>query len=97
MAGDPRRWRDTSERLAIVTSDNNALDRFQQLPQIVAVVDDSVGVTVEGVPVELVVASRERFGTELLRATGSEAYVAALEPLPAGASEEEVYAQLGVP
>jgi DNA polymerase (family 10) len=38
-----------------------------------------------------------RFGTELLRATGSEAYVAALEPLPAGASEEEVYAKLGVP
>jgi DNA polymerase (family 10) len=97
VAGDPRRWRDTSERLAIVTLDNNALDRFRQLPQIVAVVDDSVGVTVEGVPVELVVAPRERFGTELLRATGSEAYVAALEPLPAGASEEEVYAPLGVP
>ena len=97
VAGDPRRWRDTSERLAIVTSDNNAMDRFQQLPQIVAVVDDSIGVTVEGVPVELVVAPRERFGTELLRSTGSEAYVAALEPLPAGASEEDVYAQLGVP
>jgi len=97
VAGDPRRWRDTSERLAIVTSDNNALDRFRQLPQIVAVVDDSIGVTVEGVPVELVIAPRKRFGTELLRATGSEAYVAALEPLPAGASEEEVYAQLGVP
>jgi DNA polymerase (family X) len=97
VAGDPRRWRDTSERLAIVTSDNNAMDRFQQLPQIVAVVDDSIGVTVEGVPVELVVAPRERFGTELLRATGSEAYVAALEPLPTGASEEEVYVQLGVP
>jgi DNA polymerase (family 10) len=97
VAGDPRRWRDTSERLAIVTLDNNALDRFRQLPQIVAVVDDSVGVTVEGVPVALVVAPRERFGTELLRATGSEAYVAALEPLPAGASEEEVYVQLGVP
>jgi DNA polymerase (family X) len=97
VAGDPRRWRDTSERLAIVTSDNNALDRFQQLPQIVAVVDDTVGVTVEGVPVQLVVAPREHFGTELLRATGSEAYVGALEPLPAGRSEEEVYAKLGVP
>jgi DNA polymerase (family 10) len=96
-AGDPRRWRDTSERLAIVTSDNNALDRFQQLPEIVAVVDGTIGVTVEGVPVELVVAPAERFGTELVRATGSEAYVAALEPLPAGASEEEVYAALGVP
>jgi DNA polymerase (family 10) len=97
VAGDPRRWRDTSERLAIVTSDNNALDRFHQLPEIVAVVDETVGITVEGVPMELVVAPKDRFGTELLRATGSEAYVAALEPLPAGASEEEVYARLGVP
>jgi DNA polymerase (family X) len=97
VAGDPRRWRDSSERFAIVTSDNNALDRFRQLPQIVAVVEDTVGVTVDGVPVELVVAPPERFGTELLRATGSEAYVAALEPLPAGATEEEVYAALGVP
>jgi DNA polymerase (family 10) len=97
VAGDPRRWRDTSERLAIVTTDNNAFDRFQELPQIVAVVDGSVGVTVEGVPVELVVAPPGRFGTEFMRATGSEAYVAALEPLPTAASEEEVYAQLGVP
>jgi DNA polymerase (family 10) len=97
VAGDPRRWRDASERLAIVSSDNDALDRFHQLPQIVAVVDGTVGVTVEGVPLELVVAPAKRFGTELLRATGSEAYVAALEPLPAGATEEEVYAALGVP
>jgi DNA polymerase (family X) len=97
VAGDPRRWRDTSERLAIVTTDNNALDRFRQLSQIVAVVDDTVGVTVEGVPVELVVAPPERFGTELVLATGSEEYVAALEPLPPAATEEEVYARLGVP
>jgi DNA polymerase (family 10) len=101
IAGDPRRWRDTSEQLAIVCSDNNALDRFEELPQIVAVVarDDrhAVGVTVEGAPVELVVAGAGSFGTELLRATGSAEYVAALEPLPAGATEEEVYAALGVP
>jgi DNA polymerase (family X) len=97
VGGDPRRWRDTSERLAIVTSDNNALERFRHLPQIVAVVDGTVGVTVEGVPVELVVAPPERFGTELVRATGSEEYVAALEPLPTAATEEEVYAALGVP
>jgi DNA polymerase (family X) len=96
-AGDPRRWRDLSEHLAIVSSDNNALDHFRELPEIVAVVDETVGVTVEGVPVELVVASHARFGTELLRATGSEAYVAALEPLPTGATEEEVYDALGVP
>jgi DNA polymerase (family X) len=96
-AGDPRRWRELSERLAIVSSDNNAVDRLRELPDIVAVVDETVGVTVEGVPVELVVASSDRFGTELVRATGSEAYVETLEPLPAGATEEEVYAALGIP
>jgi DNA polymerase (family 10) len=77
------------------------LDRFEQLPQIVSVVERSerqaIGVTVEGVPVELVVAEPERFGTELVRATGSEAYVAALEPLPDAADEEGVYRELGIP
>jgi DNA polymerase (family 10) len=100
MAGDPRRWRETSEQLAIVARETDALDRFGELPQIVAVVerDDrrALGVTVEGVPVELVVAPSGGFGTELLRATGSPEYVAALEPLPTGASEEEVFAQLGL-
>jgi DNA polymerase (family X) len=52
---------------------------------------------VEGVPVELVVAEPKRFGTELLRSTGSPAYVEALEPLPAGADELAVYAALGIP
>jgi DNA polymerase (family X) len=97
VAGDPRRWRDLSERLSIVSSDNNALDRFRQLPEIVAVVDETVGVTVEGVPVELVLAPAERLGTELVRATGSDEYVSALEPLPTGATEEEVFAALGIP
>jgi DNA polymerase (family 10) len=96
-AGDPRRWADSSERLAIVTSDNNALDRFTQLPQIVAVTDAGVGVTVDGVPVELVIAAPDVFGTALLRATGSDVYVEALEPLPDAPTEEEVYARLGVP
>ena len=101
VAGDPRRFRDASERLAIVSGDNKALERFGELPQIVAVVERgerrALGVTVEGVPVELVVAARGRFGTELLRATGSEAYVKELEPLPDGATEEDVYAHLGLP
>jgi DNA polymerase (family 10) len=100
LAGDPRRWRETSEHFAIVTRDTNALDRFAEHPQIVAVVERderrALGVTVEGVPVELVVAPPERFGTELVRATGSPEYVAALEPLPSGASEEEVFARLGL-
>jgi DNA polymerase (family X) len=103
-AGDPRRWRDACEQLAVVCAAPDpgpVLERFEALPQIVAVIERrgrrALGVTVEGVPVELVAADPERFGAELLRATGSRAYVAALEPLPAGASEEAVYAALGIP
>jgi DNA polymerase (family 10) len=77
------------------------LARFAGLPQVVALVEQAerhaVGVTVEGVPVELVAAEPERFGTALLRATGAPAYVDALEPLPAGPNEESVYRTLGIP
>jgi DNA polymerase (family X) len=103
-AGDPRRWVDASERLAVVCSARRAepvVERFAELPQIVAVVEReprrAFGVTVEGVPVELVVAKPERFGTELVRATGSPEYVAALEPLPDAPDEEGVYRALGIP
>ena len=48
-------------------------------------------------PIDLVVAAPERFGTELVRATGSAAYVAALEPLPDAPTEAGVYAALGLP
>jgi DNA polymerase (family 10) len=99
-AGDVRRWRDSCERLAVV-GPPAALERFASLPQIVAVVERTderaVGVTVEGVPVELVLAEPERLGTALVRATGSTAYVAALEPLPDAPDEPSLYAALGIP
>jgi DNA polymerase (family 10) len=104
VAGDPRRFRDTSHRLAVVVAAAEpapALDAFEALGEIVSVVEReerrAVGVTVEGVPVELVVAPPERYGTELVRATGSPEYVAALEPLPEAADEEGVYRTLGIP
>ncbi len=108
VAGDPRRFKDSSLELAVVVasqSPSSVLERFAGLPEIVAVVDRSdrraIGVTVEGVPVELVVAAPERFGTELVRATGSAPYIAALEsrhgPLPDAADEVDVYATLGLP
>jgi DNA polymerase (family X) len=103
-AGDPRRYRDSSERLAVVSAADDpvtVLDAFESLPQIVTVLERSqrraYGVTVEGVPVELVVAAPERFGSELIRATGAPEYVAALEPLPDAPDEQGVYTALGIP
>jgi DNA polymerase (family 10) len=103
-AGDVRRFRDSCEWLAVACAAEEPeplLERFATLPQIVALIEReasrAVGVTVEGVPVELVVAEPERFGSALIRATGSGEYVAALEPLPDGPDERAVYAALGVP
>ena len=103
-AGDVRRWRDSCEELAVVCAAADprpVLARFADLPQIVAVLEQderrALGVTVDGVPVELVVAEPERFGTALVRATGSQPYVAALEPLPGAPDEQAVYRALGIP
>ena len=103
-AGDPRRFCDTSEHFAIVVRAEEAdpvLDAFASLPAIVTVLErgarGAYGVTVEGVPVELVVAAPGAFGTEVLRATGSRAYVDALGPLPEAPDEPAVYRALGIP
>ena len=45
----------------------------------------------------LVAAPADRFGTELVRATGSETYVASLGALPTAADEEALFAALGRP
>jgi DNA polymerase (family X) len=104
VAGDVRRMRDSPETLAVVAAADDPqplFDAIERLPEIVAVVEQedrrTLGVTVEGVPVELVVAEPPRFGTELVRATGSPAYVKALEPLPDAPDEPAVYRALGVP
>jgi DNA polymerase (family 10) len=100
-AGDVRRWRDSCERLAVVTSDGDALERFASLPQIVALLDrddhHAIGVTVEGVPIAVLLAEPGAYGTALVRATGSAEYVAALEPLPDAPDERGVYTALGIP
>jgi DNA polymerase (family 10) len=57
----------------------------------------AVGLTVDGIPVSVVVATPSAYGTELVRATGSEQYVAALGPLPDAATEAELYDLLGAP
>jgi DNA polymerase (family X) len=104
VAGDPRRWADVSFELAVVVAADEPdalLERFENLPAIVAVVERApgraVGVTVEGIPLELVVAEAAHFGTDLLRATGTRRYVEALGALPVAGDEAAVYAALGVP
>ena len=103
-AGDPRRWCDSSHRLAVVVASANAgpvLDRFAALPEIVTVLERgdrrALGVTVDGVPIEVVVAVPETFGTELLRATGSDEYVRSLGALPDAPDEAAVFGALGRP
>jgi DNA polymerase (family 10) len=104
VAGAPRRFAELSFELAIVCSaedPRSILDRFALLPSIVAVLERgerrAVGLTIEGVPVSVTVAPQAVFGVELLRATGSAEYVAALEPLPDAPDEESLYARLGLP
>ena len=99
-AGDPRRWRDLSTRLAVVVPGTVRLE-LEALPQVVAVLERderrAVCVTAEGYPVEIVTPPPGRFGSELLRATGSPEYVASLGELPDAASEAALYEALGRP
>lgn len=104
IAGDARRWADLSFDLAVVVSAQDArpvLVAFEALPQIVSILERgerrAVGVTIEGVPITLSIPEPSRLGTELVRHTGSAAYVAALEPLPDAADEASVYRLLDIP
>ena len=100
-AGELRRGCELVHRLVLVSPDAAALEQFVSQPEVVAVLErdkrHAVGVTVDGIPVELVAATPERFGTELVRATGADEYVAGLEPLPDAATEQAVYERLGIP
>lgn len=103
-AGDVRRWRDACEKLAVVCSARDpqpVTAKFAELPQIVTILESgerqAVGLTIEGVPLELIVAAPARFGTALFRATGSPEYVAAFEPLPEAPEEGSVFRALGLP
>ena len=104
VAGPARRFCELVYELAVVCAADDpvpVITRFERLPAIVAVLERSerraVGLTMEGVPVTLVVATPHAFGTELLRATGSSEYVEAVEPLPDAPDEASLFAQLGQP
>jgi len=104
IAGDPRRWADVCTELAVVvptTQPARKISAFEQLSPIVVLVERgerrAVGVTVDGIAVELLLPHPRRFGTDLVTATGTTAYVEALGPLPAAQDEAALYAALGVP
>jgi DNA polymerase (family 10) len=104
VAGAARRFCELAYELCVVVPSDRptaAIDAFAALPQIVTVLERSerraTGLTLEGIPVTLAVATVGTLGAELVRATGSDEYVEALGPLPELASEKEVYAALGLP
>jgi DNA polymerase (family 10) len=104
VAGDVRRWRDECRSLAVVCSSHDPADtiaRFESVPDVLALVStterSAVGLTAEGATIELVVSPPSSFGTALLIATGSEAYVAALGELPDKPTEDGIYSILGLP
>jgi DNA polymerase (family 10) len=104
IAGAVRRFAELAYEIDIVCATDRpkvALDRFESTPLVVGILErdaqHAIGVTVEGVPVRMRTADPARFGTELLRATGSAEYVGALEPLPDAPDEDTLYARLGVP
>ena len=75
--------------------------RFVTLPQIVSVVERgderALGVTVDGVPVELVVAPPEPLRHRARPRDGDGAFVESLGALPDAPDEEGVFAALGLP
>jgi DNA polymerase (family X) len=103
-AGAARRFCELAFELCVVVASDrptDAIDAFAALPQIMALLERAerraVGLTLDGVPIVLVVATDATLGTELVRATGSAEYVEALGPLPETAEEAQVFAVLGVP
>jgi DNA polymerase (family 10) len=104
IAGDARRYAPQAYQLSVVVSAEDptgVIERFRELPEVVSVIEErarsAVGLTMAGVPVGLRIAEPGAFGTELIRATGTDEYVAALEPLPEEPTEERVYERLGLP
>ncbi|HEU4973387.1 MAG TPA: hypothetical protein VFT35_15830, partial [Gaiellaceae bacterium] len=103
VAGPARRFCELAFELCVVVSSDRpsaTIERFAALPQIMTLLERSerrsTGLTLDGIPITLLVATDETLGTELIRATGSHEYVEALGPLRELADEEDVFAALGL-
>jgi DNA polymerase (family 10) len=107
IAGAPRRWIEVVDTLALaVATDDEAAVRARlgSHPLVVSLNERGPGLAVarlaSGVLCELHTAPPARFGAAAIRATGSEAHVAALGldlETATGADEAAVYAAIGLP
>jgi DNA polymerase (family 10) len=104
VAGPARRFAELAYEVAVVCAADEPeplMERLERLPAVVTLLErgqrHAVGVTIEGVPVRLLVAEPSRFGTELVRATGSPEWVEAIEPLPDAPDEATLFERLGIP
>ena len=100
VAGDPRRWADECFELRVVVGDRDpgaVVDAFAHLPSVVTLVERTSEPSASRSKASLsssVVCPPASFGTELLRATGTAAYVEALGRVRA--EEPAAYEALGL-
>ena len=105
LAGSVRRLEETVADLDVVvgsTAPSGVLDAIAGMPQLDRILDRRSthlrAVLAGGIPVDVYVVPPHRFGTELVRATGSSAHLQLLgDQLPDAATEEALYAALGLP
>jgi DNA polymerase (family 10) len=109
IAGDVRRWRETTKDLTVVASSssrNDLLDHFTHYPMLVRVLErdteSCVALLNTGIKVALIAVSPNKFGSALLQATGSTQHLERLHQLTntkspgPGKSEQEIYRELGL-
>lgn len=105
LAGSAQRLHETVGDLDVVVGANDpagTLDAVAAMPQLGEVRDRGTSslraVLAGGIPIDVYVVDPRRFGTELVRATGSDAHLRLLgDHLPDATTEEAVYATLGLP
>jgi DNA polymerase (family 10) len=100
-AGELRRGQETISELLLVSARPDAAALFSQYPRAhdVTQVNDAdirARVGLEGLPVRLRVVAPDAWGTALVQATGSAAHLSSLGALPVAATEEALYAALGL-
>lgn len=104
LTGAVRRWDvSVSEIDLAIGSDSrdevfNVLSHAGLVGRIERKIDHDAGIHESGIPVRIFVASREDWGSNLVRTTGSPGHLQLLPEVPSGlATEVEVYAVYGLP